>query len=89
MERKREDSVLKACLFAGKLSVCALPETSTLPTLYNLVSGPPLINFTAAIPEGLWSNVCGVDSPVLPAITTPTMPSKYLLKNTADTQGGL
>ncbi len=82
VERKREDSVLKACLFAGKLSVCAAPETSTLPTLHNLVSGPPLINFTAAFPEGLWSDACGVDSPA-PAITTATMPGKYVLENTA------
>lgn len=58
--REREDFALKACLFAGKLSVCAAPETSRLPSLHNLVSGPPLISFTAVFPEGLWSDACGV-----------------------------
>lgn len=87
LERKREDSALKACLFARKLSVCAAPETSTLPTLHNLVSSPPLINFTAAFPEGLWSDACGVDSPA-PAITTTTMPGKYVLENTAANMRG-
>lgn len=46
----------ESCLFAGKLSVCAVAETSTPPTLHNLVSGPTLINFTAAFPENLWSD---------------------------------
>lgn len=63
----------ESCLFAGKLSVCAAAETSTPPTLHNLVSGPPLINFTAAFLENLWSDA-GVDRP---RITTAVCARKH------------
>ncbi len=66
-----------------KIKCLCTPETSTLPTLHNLVSGPPLINFTAAFPQSLWSDACEVDSP---APATATMAGKYVLDNTASRQ---
>lgn len=68
----------ESCLFAEKLSVCAVAETSTPPTLHNLVSGPPLINFTAAFPESLWSDAGVWGGQTCAHITTAI---RYVLEN--------